>query len=218
MSLEGYSAPPVPGGVIEGAHVTLRPLAVSDAAEMWPEVAGHDALWDYLATPVPQDEAAFAAHIAALVEKPDDVAMAVLRGGKVVGHFLFMRLDRPNGAGEIGWVLLAPSLQKTTAASEAFHLAIRHLFDLGYRRVEWKCNAANRGSRRAAQRLGFSYEGVFRQHMIAKGENRDSAWFAIIDSEWPGIRAAHEGWLADPEAARLSDLTRPLLHQTDPAL
>jgi len=107
-------------------------------------------------------------------------------------------MDPGNGVIEVGNILMTPSLQKTTAATEAMYLMARHVFeDLGYRRYEWKCNANNAPSRRAAVRYGFTFEGIFRQHMIVKGQNRDTAWFSMLDCEWPVRKAAFEKWL-DP--------------------
>src|SRR5450631_262820 len=109
-----------------------------------------------------------------------------------------MRMDSANGVVEVGNILLAPSLQRSTAATEAMYLMACHVFEhLGYRRYEWKCNAQNGPSRRAALRLGFNFEGIFRQHMIIKGQNRDTAWFSMLDTEWPARKAAFEAWL-DP--------------------
>jgi RimJ/RimL family protein N-acetyltransferase len=107
-----------------------------------------------------------------------------------------MRIDPAHGVIEVGNIMLSPSLQRTTAATEAMYLMARHVFeDLGYRRYEWKCNAKNEPSRRAALRLGFTYEGIFRQHMVIKDENRDTAWFSMLDSEWPARKMAFEAWL-----------------------
>ncbi len=117
--------------------------------------------------------------------------------GAAAGYASFMRMDPANGVIEVGNILLSPALQRTTAATEAMYLMARHVFDLGYRRYEWKCNAANLPSRRAAERLGFTFEGIFRQHMVIKGRNRDTAWFSMLDHEWPDRKAAFEAWL-DP--------------------
>jgi RimJ/RimL family protein N-acetyltransferase len=109
-----------------------------------------------------------------------------------------MRIDVPNRVVEVGNVLFTPALQATTAATEAMYLMARHAFeDLGYRRYEWKCNDLNAPSKRAAVRLGFTYEGLFRQHMVVKGRNRDTAWYSMLDGEWPAIKAGFERWL-DP--------------------
>jgi RimJ/RimL family protein N-acetyltransferase len=113
------------------------------------------------------------------------------------GMAAFMRMAPEHGVIEIGHIWFSPTLQRTRSATEAIYLMARHSFDdLGYRRLEWKCDALNEPSRRAAERFGFTFEGVFRQHMVVKGRNRDSAWFSILDGEWPRIRAAFEAWLA----------------------
>jgi RimJ/RimL family protein N-acetyltransferase len=117
--------------------------------------------------------------------------------GAPQGMAAFMRMALEHGVIEIGHIWFAPALQRTRQATEAIYLMARHSFDdLGYRRLEWKCDALNEPSRRAAERFGFTFEGVFRQHMVVKGRNRDSAWFSIVDGEWPRIRAAFEAWLA----------------------
>ena len=118
--------------------------------------------------------------------------------GAAAGYASYMRMEPAHGVVEVGNILLAPALQRTTAATEAMVLMASHVFDdLGYRRYEWKCNAANEPSRRAALRLGFTFEGIFRQHMVVKGQNRDTAWFAMLDSEWPARKRAFQAWL-DP--------------------
>jgi RimJ/RimL family protein N-acetyltransferase len=117
---------------------------------------------------------------------------------KAAGYASYMRIEPAHGVVEVGNILLSPSMQRTTAATEAMYLMARHVFeDLGYRRYEWKCNALNEPSRRAALRLGFTFEGIFRQHMVVKDQNRDTAWFSILDSEWPARKRAFEAWL-DP--------------------
>jgi RimJ/RimL family protein N-acetyltransferase len=118
--------------------------------------------------------------------------------GRAEGRQTLMRITPEHGVIEIGNILWGPRIARTRAATEALFLHARYLFDdLGYRRFEWKCNNQNEPSRRAAARFGFTFEGVFRQHMVTKGENRDTAWFAMLDHEWPGLRAAYERWL-DP--------------------
>ena len=118
--------------------------------------------------------------------------------GKAVGVASYLRIDPGNGAIEVGHIAYAPALQKTRAATESMFLLMRRVFDeLGYRRYEWKCDNANAPSRRAAERLGFTFEGVFRQAVVYKGRNRDTAWYAIIDKDWPALKAAYETWL-DP--------------------
>nr|WP_210348909.1 GNAT family protein [Aurantimonas marina] len=117
--------------------------------------------------------------------------------GRAEGVAALMRTDTANGVTEIGHICLSPSLQRSRAASEAFYLIMKRVFDeLGYRRLEWKCDDRNQPSKRAAERLGFVHEGLFRQHMIVKGRNRDTAWYAIIDQDWPRVRSGFEAWLA----------------------
>lgn len=140
--------------------------------------------------------------------------------GKAVGVATFMRIDAGNGVIEVGNINYSPLLQRTPAATEAMYLMMKRAFELGYRRYEWKCDALNAPSRAAAQRLGFSYEGLFRQATVYKGRSRDTAWYSIIDSEWPQLEQAYTHWLAPDnfdasgrQRQRLSDLTAPLLKQ-----
>jgi RimJ/RimL family protein N-acetyltransferase len=138
------------------------------------------------------------AHLEKQEQSSDPLFFAIRpkTSGKAEGVASLMRIDPTNGVIEIGHIWLGPSLQQTPAATEALFLLIAHAMDdLGYRRMEWKCNAANAGSRGAATRLGFIYEGTFYQHVIVKLRNRDTAWFSILDSEWPAIRANFETWL-----------------------
>ena len=144
--------------------------------------------------------------------------LLVTATGQPGGLASYLRIDPPNGSIEVGHLNFSPALQRTPAATEAMYLMMEHAFALGYRRYEWKCNALNLPSRVAAQRLGFSFEGVFRQAAVTKGRSRDTAWYSVIDSEWPALQAAFRRWL-DPDnfdargaqRQRLSDLTAPLL-------
>ncbi len=137
----------------------------------------------------------FAATISMIASSPGLAPLVVSIDDRPVGFACFMRIEPGLGVAEIGSISFSPSLQRTTAATEALHLMITHLFDLGYRRCEWKCDDLNAPSRAAATRLGFTYEGTFRQAMHYKGRNRDTAWFSILDVEWPVLRAANEAWL-----------------------
>ena len=140
--------------------------------------------------------------------------------GKATGVASYLRIDPGNGAIEVGHINYSPLLQRKRAATEAMYLMMKRAFELGYRRYEWKCDALNAPSRVAAQRLGFSYEGVFRQAVVYKGRSRDTAWYAAIDGEWPELERAFLRWL-DPEnfdsggnqRVRLSELTAPILKQ-----
>jgi len=189
---------------LTGRWVTLEPLsAVRHTSALWREVVGHDEVWTWLGDGPYQREEDLAT---ALTAKETGIAARFFAivphahaGGatKAVGYASLMRIDTDNGSIEVGNVLFSPALQRTPAATEAMYLMARYVFDdLGYRRYEWKCNALNLPSRRAAARLGFTYEGIFRQHMVVKGQNRDTAWFSMIDREWPLRKQAFEMWLA----------------------
>jgi len=154
---------------------------------------------------------------------PSFHAVIDLETGRAVGVASYLRIDPPAGSIEVGHIAYSPKLQKTPAATETMYLMMRRAFTLGYRRYEWKCDALNAASRAAAQRLGFSYEGIFRQARVNKGRNRDTAWFAAIDSEWPALDRAFTQWLAPAnfdESGRqrvsLASLTRPVLIKIDP--
>lgn len=141
---------------------------------------------------------AFDEHLRALASAEDKVFYAIVERAtdRATGLASLMRIDRPNRVIEVGGIVFSPALQRTRGATEAMYLLARYVFeDLQYRRYEWKCNALNEASRRAAVRLGFSAEGLFRQHMIVKGRNRDTAWYSMLDSEWPARKAEFERWL-----------------------
>ena len=183
-----------------GRTVMLEPLdAELHAADLWQAVQGHDEVWQYLFDGPFASAANFTRDIADKQVATDRIFFAIISAeiGAAAGYASFMRMDPANGVIEVGSILLSPALQRTTAATEAMYLMARHVFDLGYRRYEWKCNAENLPSRRAAERLGFTFEGIFRQHMVIKGRNRDTAWFSMLDHEWPARQAAFEAWL-DP--------------------
>ena len=199
-AVTGFVAPPAPGPArIEGRFVTLERLDPARHAEdLFAANQGQDWVWDYLGYG-PFDELAAYRDWQAQMAAKTDLFFYALRdraSGKTGGLASFMRIDRANGVIEIGHIEIAPPMQQTPAATEAISLMIGWAFAAGYRRVEWKCDALNAPSRRAALRYGFVYEGIFRQHMIYKGRNRDTAWFAIIDSDWPRLAAAHAAWLA----------------------
>jgi RimJ/RimL family protein N-acetyltransferase len=160
----------------------------------------NDGLWRYLFEGPFASRAAFDAHLKQKAGSEDPLAFAILEtgSGDAVGYASYMRIEPAHRVIEVGSILFTPRLQRTVGATEAMYLMARHVFeDLGYRRYEWKCNALNAPSRSAALRLGFTFEGIFRQHMIIKGYNRDTAWFSMLDSEWPKRKAAFERWL-DP--------------------
>lgn len=195
-------APPRPV-TLRGRYVTLEPLeADRHTADLWEAVRGHDQLWRWLPDGPFATEAGLHRALAEKQASAAAVFFAIIPEGpapSASGYASFMRIEPAHGVAEVGNILLAPVLQRTRAATEAMYLMARHIFDdLGYRRYEWKCNADNQPSRRAALRLGFSFEGIFRQHMVVKGRNRDTAWFAMLDHVWPDRKTAFELWL-DPE-------------------
>ena len=139
------------------------------------------------------------ASLEAKARSTDPLFFAVIdnASGRAIGYQTFLRIDPPNRVIEVGNILYTAAMQRTAGATEAQYLFAKYVFEeLGDRRYEWKCNALNAPSRRAAERFGFTFEGIFRQHMIVKGRNRDTAWFAMLDSEWPSRKAAYERWLA----------------------
>jgi RimJ/RimL family protein N-acetyltransferase len=197
---------------LRGRAVTLEPLdAERHTADLWRAVQGHDEVWTWLSDGPYASEAALGRSLSTKQAAMDAVFLAIVPaetgnavppraglgppGAYAAGYASFMRIERAHGVIEVGNILLAPSLQRTTAATEAMFLMASHIFGLGYRRYEWKCNALNQPSRRAALRLGFTFEGIFRQHMVIKGQSRDTAWFSMLDSEWPARKRAFEAWL-----------------------
>lgn len=186
---------------LQGRFIRLEPLdAAHHGDDLWQELQGPDpALWDYLPYGPFAERAAFDAWLAGHADSRDPQCYAVVEqaSARALGLLAYLRITPKDGCIEIGHIAFGAALQRTPGASEAVFLLARHAFDeLGYRRLEWKCNARNARSRRAAERFGFSYEGLFRQHMVVKGESRDTAWFSIIDSKWPQCREAFQCWLA----------------------
>jgi RimJ/RimL family protein N-acetyltransferase len=190
--------------------VTLRPVSVADAEALFE--AGRDpAIWTYLPYGPFDSVEAMRARLAAIEDSLDPLFFTVVRGGEPQGIVSYLRIDTEHGSIEIGHIWFGTPLQRTTAATEAIYLLGTHAMDeLGYRRFEWKCNALNEKSRRAAERFGFTFEGVFRNHMVVKGQNRDTAWYSITDDEWPAIRAAFEAWLSPENFDENGAQRRPL--------
>ncbi|MBA2596597.1 MAG: GNAT family N-acetyltransferase [Chloroflexota bacterium] len=190
--------------VHEGRYVRLEPLDPEiHTSELFAAGSGDDArnrIWDYLPYGPFGAEAELRTHLTAQAAGDDPLFFTIRPhgAGRAAGVASLMRIEPAHRSIEIGHIWLGPDLQRTAAATEALFLLIAHAIDdLGNRRMEWKCNAANAASRAAACRLGFRHEGVFYQHNIVKGHNRDTAWFSILDHEWPAIRANFETWL-DP--------------------
>jgi RimJ/RimL family protein N-acetyltransferase len=156
-------------------------------------------LWTYMFDGPFADRTAFAEALKKREASDDPLFLSIVDAAtdRPVGIASYMRIEPAHRVIEVGGIVFSPALQRRPGATEAMYLMARHVFeDLGYRRYEWKCDALNAPSRRAALRLGFTFEGIFRQHMIVKGRNRDTAWFSITDSEWPARKAALEAWLA----------------------
>jgi RimJ/RimL family protein N-acetyltransferase len=183
---------------LHGAYVLLRPIDVDADPEPLFEASQDEAIWTYLFDGPFRDLDAFRAYLEAAAPLDDPLRHTLVRDGRPEGMASYMRIEPDHGVIEIGNIWFGTPMQRTTAATEAIYLLARNAFDtLGYRRLEWKCNALNAASRRAAARFGFQFEGVFEQHMVIKGRNRDTAWYAITDKRWPAVRAAFEAWL-DP--------------------
>jgi RimJ/RimL family protein N-acetyltransferase len=182
-----------------GERVRLEPLARAHAPALYAASHGpgtDPALWDFLPYGPFADADEYGSWVKTNASADDPLFFTIIEGPDPVGVASFLRIEPVHGVIEIGHIWFGAALQRTPAATEAIFLLARHAFDdLGYRRLEWKCDAGNRRSRGAAERFGFRFEGVFRQHMVVKGRNRDTAWYAILDSEWPSARAAFESWL-----------------------
>ena len=220
-------APP-PDLVLAGRHVQLEPLGLRHADDLHDANTGdaEGRNWDYLPYGPFDSGQEYRAWVegACMGTDPHFFAIKRWKTGRFEGVASFLRINPGAGSIEVGHINFSPPLQGSTAGTEAICLMMKWAFQAGYRRFEWKCDAANARSRRAAERLGLSFEGVFRQHMIVKGRNRDTAWFAAIDSQWPDLNAAFDTWLAaanfDAEGSqrqRLWDLTAPIRVSDDPS-
>jgi RimJ/RimL family protein N-acetyltransferase len=187
---------------LNGRFVRLVPLdADRHLEDLFACMGGaeHAGLWTYMFDGPFGNRAVFAEAMKKRQASNDPLFFAIVdtRSNRAVGIASYMRIEPSHRVIEIGGIVFSPALQRKAGATEAMYLMARHVFeDLGYRRYEWKCDALNAPSRRAASRLGFTFEGIFRQHMIVKGRNRDTAWFSMVDSEWPARKAAFETWLA----------------------
>ena len=225
-----YTPAPYPRGLsLEGQRVKLEPLNRDHAASL------HDAfstsldhaIWDFLPYGPFESGDAYGDWIEENTENGDPHFFAIFDKDqqRFVGVASYLRIAPEAGSIEVGHINFSPLMQGSVAATETMFLMMQWAFDVGYRRYEWKCNDLNIKSRKAAQRLGFSYEGIFRQAALSKGRNRDTAWFAMIDAEWPALKDAFEQWL-DPQnfdedgkqKTRLSELTAPIRVASDPNL
>ena len=224
--VSGFIIPPHPKGIsIEGKLVSIKPLIANEFAE---ELFMANALdkeginWEYLPYGPFENLSDYIDWLKSFEEHDDPVFFAIIskKLKKAIGIASYLRINPNDGLIEVGHINYSPLLQRTTEGTEAMFLMMQWAFDNGYRRYEWKCNALNMRSRKAAQRLGFSYEGVFRQMTISKGRNRDTAWFAIIDKDWQVIQKCFHQFLSDinlDEKSKysLSSLTKPLLYKVD---
>jgi RimJ/RimL family protein N-acetyltransferase len=222
MSEVGIAVDPSPAPrpqptVLPGRVVTLRPFDRAVQAEaLYQATHGpeKEAQWRYMSEGPFASRADFDLAFDRNANSTDPLFFAIVDNatGVPVGQASYLRMEPRHRVIEVGNIIFTPALQRSSGATEAMYLMARHVFDnLGYRRYEWKCNALNQPSRRAALRLGFVFEGVFRQHMIIKGRNRDSAWFSMLNSEWPSRRANFERWLApsnfDPAGGQVLSLS-----------
>lgn len=226
QALPGWQPPPHPPRLaLEGHYCRLEPLDAARHAEALFAANALDAEglnWTYLSYGPFGDLSQYRAWVEKVGPGEDPLFFAILdqATGRATGVASYLRIAPESGSIEVGHINYSPLLQRTRAATEAMYLMMAQAFALGYRRYEWKCNALNQPSRAAAQRLGLSYEGLFRQATVVKGRNRDTAWYATIDSEWPALEAAFLQWL-DPanfdaqgqQRRPLSSLTGPLLAQ-----
>jgi RimJ/RimL family protein N-acetyltransferase len=220
-----FVPPPRPEAMtLQGRYVTVAPLCLADVPALFAAFHGADAMWDYMPLTPFVDEDDLARFVASAETSTDPLFFSFAPVGRgPAGFGSFLRIAPEAGSIEVGFLAFSPALQCSAAATEAMYLMMKWAFEAGYRRYEWKCDALNAASRRAAQRLGLSYEGIFRQATVVKGRNRDTAWFAAIDAEWPRLEAAFQTWLSpgnfDADGSQktsLSALTRPVLVATDP--
>ncbi len=200
----------------EGRHVSLTPLdAHADAAQLWlgsHEPATVESMWRHVSVGPFANALDMQAWLETRMTAADSIAFTVRNAvdHQPIGSISILRITPDHGVAELGYIWYAPAAQRTKANTETVYLLLKYLFQLGYRRVEWKCDAANARSRAAALRLGFQYEGLFRQHMLSKGQNRDTTWFAMLDHEWPAIAAAMEHWLYVDDSVPLAQLRSPV--------
>jgi RimJ/RimL family protein N-acetyltransferase len=184
--------------VLEGQWCRLEPLSADrHTPDIWRHMARQDALWSYLFQMPPQNEREYHDILLMNEKRTDIVPFAIIdkADGVAKGHLMIMEIRPAHGVFEVGSITYSPAMQRTRMATEAIYLVGDYGFSQGYRRYEWKCNNLNEPSKRAALRFGYTYEGLFRQHMVVKGQNRDTAWYSIIDAEWPDRKSLFQAWL-----------------------
>jgi RimJ/RimL family protein N-acetyltransferase len=225
--VENWTPPPHPDGApMRGRYALLEKIDPSPhAPALFTANAADPGIWDYLPYGPFPDAKSYEAWMRDAATRSDPLFFTVhdLDTGLPGGVLSYLRIAPEAGSIELGHINFSPRLQRTRAATEAMLLTIAWAFEAGYRRFEWKCDALNLPSRRAAQRLGLSYEGIFRKAAVVKGRNRDTAWFAATDDDWPALQVAYESWLtpenfneSGTQLRRLGDLTRPVLSMPDP--
>ena len=225
LALPDWTPPPRPGRItLDGRYCALEPLdADSHADELFAASRGEDERHRYLFEEAPSDRNVFCAFLQEREKSDDPLWFAGVdkRTGRVEGRQTLMRVTPEHGVIETGNIYWGPAISRTPVTTEAFFLHADHVFGLGYRRYEWKCNALNLPSRRAAERFGLTFEGIFRQHMVVKGRSRDTAWFAMTAADWPLCREAFRVWLAPDnfdsggrQRRRLEDIREELRGQT----
>ena len=203
ISLKDWTPRPRPERrTFQGRYVRIEPLDAAyhgDGLFAVSSVPDADGRFRWLPDFPPTNRAGFQPWLDKAERSEDPLFFTVIdeASGEIAGRQTLMRIDANNGVIEIGNILWGPAIARTRVATEALYLCAAYVFDtLGYRRFEWKCNNLNEPSKRAAQRFGFAFEGIFRQHMVQKGRNRDTAWFAMTDGDWPKLKAGYEAWLA----------------------
>jgi RimJ/RimL family protein N-acetyltransferase len=218
------------GATLTGSRVRLERLSAEQhASDLFHALQSNPAgtMWTYMPHGPFDAESDFIKWVSSIDNATDPLFYSIidLATNKSVGIASYLRIDTHNRTVEVGWLTFSELLRRSAAATEAMYLMATHAFELGYRRYEWKCNALNAPSIAAAERLGFSFEGVFRNAVIVKGHNRDTAWFGFTDGDWPAIKQAHETWLdasnfdeAGNQKSSLRDLTAPLRHSAWPTL
>ncbi|WP_409483063.1 GNAT family N-acetyltransferase [Arsenicicoccus dermatophilus] len=220
----GWHPVVLPRGVrLVGHEVTLVDLTTDHVSDLFELTCGEgdEGLWTYMTAGPFRTTTELAAYLRKSMDNPTQIPLAIVGNetGRVVGTASWLRANVTDGVIEVGTILYSPEMQHHRGGTEAMYLMARHAIDeLGYRRYEWKCDDLNTGSRAAAERYGFTYEGTFRKHMVYKGRNRDTAWYSMTDDEWRRLRPAYERWLADDnfdehgrQRTRLSELTAAAL-------
>jgi len=215
FDVDGWEPPKWPSATgLSGARVTVSALAPEAFDGLWDAFSEDPGdMWTYMGYGPFRSQDEMVGTVSSWVGSRDPMFFTFDVDGVARGWGAYLRINPGDGTVEIGHLAYSPALRRTTAATEVIYLMLRHVFDLGYRRCEWKCDSLNGASRSAAERLGFTYEGTFRRHMVYKGRNRDTAWYSIVDADWPGVRAALEEWLApsnfDSDGHQLTPLATP---------